>query len=369
MYIGWRIALAANDRLSILVFGAGAIGGYLGGSLALQGHRVVFLERPHNAPILLERGLHLYLGADHRHLHPLEVVTSIEEALQPATLNIQPGFDLALFALKSYDTASALESLAPFAAQLPPFLCLQNGVENEAALAAVLGPGKVVAGTVTTAVAKDGPGQVRLERLRGVGLAAGHLLSARIAAALNAAGLNARLYADGAAMKWSKLLTNLLTNASCAILDQSPAEVMAHPGLFAIEMRQLREALAVMRAMKLPVVDLPGTPVRALAFGTRLPAGLARPLMARAVGRSRGAKMPSLHIDLHGGKERSEVDWLNGAVVRAGTRVGVKTPVNQFLTETLLALVEKKGKGNSFRGDSDALINAIKARTVPASLR
>jgi 2-dehydropantoate 2-reductase len=144
---------------------------------------------------------------------------------------------------------------------------------------------------------------------------------------------------------------------------------MAHPGLFAIEMRQLREALAVMWARKLPVVDLPGTPVRALAFGTRLPAALARPLMARAVGRGRGAKMPSLHIDLHGGKERSEVDWLNGAVVRAGNRVGIRTPVNQFLTETLLALVGTEGEGNPFRGNPAALIDAIKARSVLAPYR
>ena len=360
MFIALGIALAADDMLSILVFGAGAIGGYLGGSLALQGHRVVFLERPYNAPILRERGLHLQLGQHNHHIHPLEVVTELESAFQPSTLNIkQSSFDLALFALKSYDTQGALEPLAPFSAQLPPFLCLQNGVENEAALAAVLGAGKVIAGTVTTAVAKDGPGQIRLERLRGVGLAAGHPLSARLAAAMNAAGLNARLYADAGAMKWSKLLTNLLTNATCAILDLTPAEVMAHRDLFALEMRQLREALAVMRALGLGVVDLPGTPVRALAFGTRVPAALARPLMARAVGRGRGGKMPSLHIDLYSGKDRSEVDWLNGAVVRAGQQLGLNTPVNQFLNEILLGLVASREKQNPFPRDPAAFIKAI----------
>lgn len=315
----------------------------------------MFLERPHNAPALREYGLHLQLGDKSHQLRNLRVVTSIEEAQKEST------FDLALFALKSYDTAAAIDALAPSAAQLPPFLCLQNGVENEAALGAVLGAHKVVAGTVTTAVAKDGPGQIRLERLRGVGLAAGHPLSERVAAAMNAAGLNPRLYPNAAAMKWSKLLTNLLTNATCAILDLSPAEVMAYPGLFAIEMRQLREALAVMRALGLGVLDLPGTPVRALAFGTWLPAALARPLMARAVGRGRGGKMPSLHIDLHSGKSRSEVDWLNGAVVRAGQKVGVKTPVSQFLNETLLRLVANKEKQNPFRHDSAAFIAAVKS--------
>jgi 2-dehydropantoate 2-reductase len=323
------------DKLNILVFGAGAIGGYLGGSLALRGHHVTFLERPHNLTQLKNSGLFLQLGSATHHLTHLEFLPNLE----PSNLQHSTKFDVAFFALKSYDTASALEALSPYKDQLPPLLCLQNGVENEAALAAVLGAENVIAGTVTTAVAKDGPGRIRLERLRGVGLFSGQPLSDRLAAAMSDAGLNARLYGDASSMKWSKLLTNLLTNASCAILDLTPAQVMADPRLFAIEMRQLREALAVMRAMGLQVVDLPGTPVRALAFGARLPAALARPLMAHAVGRGRGGKMPSLHIDLHSAKGRSEVDWLNGAVVRTGEKLGVQTPVNRYLRDTLQAMV------------------------------
>lgn len=285
-----------------------------------------------------EHGLHLQLGFKQHRITDIQIATSIEEALHPSSFISHP-FDVAFFALKSYDTAPALETLAPYKDQLPPFLCLQNGVENEAALAAALGADKVIGGTVTTAVAKDGIGQIRLERLRGVGLSATHPLSKRLADAMNDAGLNARLYPGAASMKWSKLLTNLLTNASCAILDLSPAQIMADPALFAIEMRQLREALSIMRALKLRVVDLPGTPVRALALGARLPSALARPLMARAVGRGRGGKMPSLHIDLHSGKGRSEVDWLNGAVVRAGEKSGIPTPVNRYLNETLQGMI------------------------------
>lgn len=340
-------------KLNVLVFGAGAIGGYLGGSLALQGHRVVFLERERNALGLRERGVKLTIGNQTHHLNELGVVTSIQEALRLSS------YDVAFFALKSYDTVEALKSVQPYAAELPPFLCLQNGVENEAALAEILDADKVIAGTVTTAVAKDGLGQIRLERLRGVGLAAGHPLSARLAMAMNEAGLNVRLYEDAAAMKWSKLLTNLLTNASCAILDLSPAQVMAHPGLFKIEMRHLREALDVMGAMGFGPVDLPGTPVRALAFGARLPAALARPLMARAVGRGRGGKMPSLHIDLHAGKGRSEVDWLNGAVVRAGQRLGIDTPVNRFLNETLQNLAKGKVETNPFSHEPNKFLQAV----------
>jgi 2-dehydropantoate 2-reductase len=78
--------------------------------------------------------------------------------------------------------------------------------------------------------------------------------------------------------------------------------------------------------------------VRALAFATTLPLWLSKPLLGRAAGGGRGDKMPSFHIDLHSGRGKSEVDFLHGAVVRAGEKTGVPTPVNRLLTETLLAL-------------------------------
>jgi 2-dehydropantoate 2-reductase len=249
-------------------------------------------------------------------------------------------FDAAIFALKSYDTQDALQGLAPHAHNLPPFLCLQNGMDNEPALAAAFGADKVIAGTVTSAIGRRAAGDIVLERLRGLGVAAGHPLSARLASALDGASLNARLYPRAADMKWSKMLTNLLANASSAILDMTPAEIFAHPGLCRLEIAQLRETLRVMAAQQIGVVNLPGTPVRLLALGVRLPALLSKPLLQRAVGRGRGGKMPSFHIDLYSGRGKSEVNYLNGAVVRAGERLGIPTPANRLLNDTLLALTE-----------------------------
>ena len=249
---------------------------------------------------------------------------------------------MALFALKSYDTQSALEGIRPFADRLPPVLCLQNGVDNEAALAAVLGADKVLYGTVTSAIGRRAAGDIVLEKLRGVGVAAGHALSERLVQALDGAYLNARLFPNAADMKWSKMLTNLLANPTSAILDMTAAEVFADPRLYRLEIEQLKECLAVMRAQGVRVVDLPGTPVRALAFATRLPLWMSRPLVGRAAGAGRGGKMPSFHIDLHAGRGRSEVSYLHGAVARAGEKWGVATPVNKALTETLLGLTSGK---------------------------
>jgi len=331
------------EPMNILSLGAGAIGTYIGGSLALAGHHVVFVEQPAIVDLLQAKGLQLHLGIDPRRKEKTEFALTppaVKFTASLANALSQTRFDVILFALKSFDTETALRTLTSTvsAADLPPALCLQNGVDNEPAIAAALGPEKVIYGTVTSAVGRKGPGEIVLEKLRGVGVADGHPLSKRLVAALDGAYLNARLFPVAADMKWSKMLTNLLANPTSAILDMTAAEVFAHPGLYRLEIDQLRECLAVMKAQGIKAVDLPGTPVRALALATQLPLWLSKPLLSKAAGAGRGGKMPSFHIDLHAGRKQSEVTYLHGAVVRAGEKAGVPTPVNKLLTETLLAL-------------------------------
>jgi 2-dehydropantoate 2-reductase len=347
------------NSLKILTFGAGAIGTYIGGSLALAGHQVVFVERQNVVEELRQRGLRLDLTLDkRRNTHDATIiapgvfviVSSLEEALRYGP------FDLALFALKSFDTQTALQVMIPFADKLPPMLCLSNGVSNEPMIAEALGRDKVIYGTVTTAIGRRAPGDIVLERLRGVGVAKGHTLSDKVHAALDAAYLNSRLFDDAASMKWSKMLTNLIANPTSAILDLTAGEVFANMHLYKLEIEMLKECLAVMQAQGIAVVDLPGTPVRALAFAARLPLWLSKPFLSRAAGTGRGAKMPSFHIDLHSGRGKSEVEYLHGAVVRAGEKVKVSTPVNKMLTETLLALTNKEISLDEFAHKPEKLL-------------
>src|SRR6266508_1174565 len=334
-----------NGKMKMLVFGAGAIGTYFGGSLALAGHQVVFVETPTVAEDLHERGLRLDLTLDKRRqtkdasrVDPSSfvIVSTLEDALRYGP------FDVALFALKSFDTQTALEAMKPFADKMPPILCLSNGVSNESAIAEALGTDKVIYGTVTSAIGRRGAGDIILERLRGVGVAKGHPLSEKLNHALDKASLKSQLFENAASMKWSKMLTNLLANPTSAILDMTAGEVFADKDLYKLEIDMLRECLAVMEAQAIEVVDLPGTPVRALAYATTLPLWLSKPLVSRAAGAGRGAKMPSFHIDLHMGRGKSEVEYLHGAVVRAGEKCNVPTPVNTVLTETLMALTNKE---------------------------
>ena len=327
------MAQESIPELKFLVIGAGAIGTYIGGSLALSGQSVVFLERPEITKSLRETGLCLNIGGNEQCVRALQIVSSVDEALTCGP------FDVGVLAVKSYDTQALMDMLRPYAVALPPFLSFQNGVENELSLMQVLGEEKVIPGTLTSAVGRKGAGNIVLERLRGIGVAETHLLAAPLVSVLDSAGLNAVKYARADSMKWSKLLTNLWANAASAILDMSPAEIYAHPGLCRLELAMEREALHVMRALHIPVCDLPGTPVKLMAGVIRyLPNFISVPLLQPAIGKGRGDKMPSFHIDLHSGRGKSEVDYLNGAVVRFGEEAGVATPVNRLFTETLTAL-------------------------------
>ena len=351
-----------NGKIKVLTFGAGALGTYIGGSLALAGHQVVFVEQQKVVDELREKGMRLDLTLDSRRntkdasrLEPsaFVIVASLEEALRYGP------FDVALFALKSFDTQAALGGIKPFADKMPPILCLSNGVSNEPAIAEALGADKVIYGTVTSAIGRRGAGDIVLEKLRGVGVARGHPLSEKLNNAMNKAYLNSQLFDHAEGMKWSKMLTNLIANPTSAILDITAAEVFANKDLYKVEIDMLKECIAVMEAQGFEVVDLPGMPVRALVFATKLPLWLSKPFLGRAAGAGRGAKMPSFHIDLHSGRGRSEVEYLHGAVVRAGERQNVPTPVNKVLTETMMALTNREIPLNEFAHQPEKLLRKL----------
>jgi 2-dehydropantoate 2-reductase len=178
---------------------------------------------------------------------------------------------------------------------------------------------------------------------------------------LGQTALGVRVLTDGASLKWSKLLLNQLGNTTSAILDMPPGEVFAHRDLFAVERAALIEALRVMRAQGIPVVNLPGVPARSLALLTRkLPPALLQVIRVPRVRRGRGEKMPSLHIDLARGRRRSEVVWLNGAVARAGDAVNAPAPVNHALALTLVDILAGRANWEQFRGKPEELLAVVR---------
>ena len=250
-------------------------------------------------------------------------------------------FDVIVLAVKSYDTPACIAQLAQATNLMSPILCFQNGVDNETLLTKAFGAERVIAATLTTAVSVVRPGEVQVERTRGIGIDAGHSLSNVLHKSLTTAGFSTRLYSNPVAMKWSKLLANVMANATCAICDLPPLAAFQHDGLYRVEIASLRETLAVMKRLNIPAINLPKTPARTLAFAIRyLPQSMYRGFLTKKVAIGRGDKMPSLHVDLASGRRYSEVAYLNGAVARHASSLGVQTPVNQGLSDTLTAITD-----------------------------
>lgn len=322
--------------MRILVLGAGAIGTYTGCSLIEAGADVIFFDRPETCEWIKQNGLSVVRENATIHISQPDCVSDLNAAFS------RNSYDLAILAVKSFDTEGIVNQLKPFSS-LPPFLSLQNGVENESWLATQLPASDIIYGSVTTAINRKATGEVVVERLRGIGLAGKHPIVDKTIALFNRAELVASEipYKNAMAMKWSKMLTNLLTNAQAAILQMLPSQIMADSRLFAVEAEQMREAFRVMSMLNFPVIDLPGTPIRLMKFlFTRFPCWLARPVMAKAAGQGRGDKLPSLLMDIQAGRRQSEVHYLNGAVSHFGKQIGIATPVNQFLNETLQKIAE-----------------------------
>jgi 2-dehydropantoate 2-reductase len=273
--------------------------------------------------------------------------------------------DLVILAVKLFDLKDALATVARWPDA--PVLTVQNGVGAEA-MAAAARRSPLLAGSLTASVIPVAGGVRRL-RAGGLGLAASRGVDPDrltiLGAAFAVGGIETRVYPDAIAMKWSKLVANLVGNATSAIVDLDPAAIYADPHGFAIERRQLLEARAVIQALGAQPVDLPGAAVRPLLLGARLPAWVGRPVLARAIGGARGGKSPSLRLHVRGGEGApplpgpTEVRWLNGAVAREAPRQGVLAPVNAALEGLVEEVAADAGRAAWFAGRLDRLRDAV----------
>jgi 2-dehydropantoate 2-reductase len=341
------------------IYGTGAVGAYLGARLTVGGHSVRYLARPAWVGALRRRGVRLVEGTR-------AVDTPAPEAFVDASQALRD-IDVVLLTVKAYDAASAADDLAKRLAPSVSVVSLLNGIGSEATLGRALGPERIIAASLTTAVQTIEPGIVRIERERGLGLAAGLAMSRPLAEAFQAGGVRTRLYRVPDALKWSKLMTNMVANASSAILGWTAAAVMGHPGIFHLEVEALREALRVMRALGLSPIALPGVRVDVLGRLLFLPSPWLRPVLGGIVSRGRGSKLPSFHRDI--GRGRSEVYWLNGAVVAHGERAGVATPANRVLTDAFDGLVRSVTPPEEFFDRPERLIEAAALAGVPGAAR
>lgn len=348
------------------MIGAGAIGCLLGGKLAQVSNTVTLVGRQHFVDAVQRRGLCLTDEHGEHVIDNVRIVADLQQAYD------EPGifYDLAILAVKSYDTQDAVTELLAAAPPdaVPAVLSMQNGVGNEEIIAAHHDPNLIIAGTLTTPVSVLAPGKIKVD-YPSYTLAISPWTQQVSMTLLDAthhafasAGFSVRTYNRAVGLKWSKLLLNIMGNASSAILDQVPAELFTDPRMIDLEIAAWREAFAVMRAARITPVDLRGYPLRLLAALINfIPNAILRPNLRQQIVRARGTKPPSLLLDLRSGKTRSEIDFLNGAIVEYGERFQVATPVNRVLTETYKRLLAKPEERSAWRNQADRLLQAVEA--------
>jgi 2-dehydropantoate 2-reductase len=295
--------------MKIAVMGAGAVGCYYGAMLARAGHAVTLIGRPQHVEAVLRHGLVLERHATSTHV-PVQASTEAE-AVQ--------GCELVLFCVKSTDTKNAGHAMAPYLAPHATILSLQNGVDNAERLQVLLQQ-KVVPAVVYVAAEMAGPGHVR-HHGRGDLVLGPSPGSARLAAEFTEAGIPTEVSDNAIGALWAKVILNCGYNALSAISQQAYGPLVRGEGVKTVIDDVVRECLAV--AEKMAVV-VPGDIWRAVA---QIPETMATQYSSTAQDLARG--------------KPSEIDYLNGYILRKGREFGVATPVNQVL-HTLVKLLERR---------------------------
>ena len=341
--------------MRVLIYGAGAIGCYLGGHLALAGHEITLLGRESLAQAVGSHGLSLRLQDGTRIVkNNIRATTLLSDALTSGP------FEWIAFTMKAYDTVTAIHELQSSLNAVPTVACFQNGVGNEESLRAAFGADKIVAATVMTPVSIPEPGVVVEEKRRGIAIATDTPSFALPYSAFENSPVLVSRVSSAPSLKWSKLTLNMLANAVPAIVDWTPRAVYDHPRLFWLELAALREAISVAELQGIQLVNLPGVPARTLATIARwMPGFLLRPLLARRVAGGRGDKQPSLRLALQAGNKQTEIAWLNGAVAQAARALDRYAPINHALALTLSDISSGRETWESYRNNPDKLLRAV----------
>jgi len=318
---------------TIAIVGAGAVGGFFGAMLARAGLRVTFVARSAQVAAIERDGLRLERGGRTEALRNVAATTDLAAALSDA--------DLVLVCVKSTDTDGVAREMAQSVRPGAAVMSLQNGVENAPMLARRLGAqATVVPAVVYVATSTPEPGLVRhhgrgdlvIGALHG-GAQADAQISARLDAIVDCfatAEVPVRISSDVRLELWSKLLVNCAYNAISALAQASYAQLAALPAIVDLQTAVVREVVALAAAEGIALdLDASLDAMRRIA--------LAMPGQLSSTAQDVARRKPS------------EIDHLNGFIVRRARELGVATPCN----ETLYALVKLVEAGHE-RNDGTA---------------
>ena len=317
----------------IAVIGAGAVGCTIGALLKRAGQDVTLIGRPEQVAAICSGGLQLD-GA----LGRFSVQVPVAEQL-----DFRP--DLALLTVKTQDVVPAVQASLSFLTDTP-LVTLQNGLRSDDLVAGVLPPHQIVSAVVSIIATYLTPGTVTVispgSLVIGHPFAATEPLLPMVAEILNQA-IPTQISANIRGAHWLKLLVNV-NNALPAITNRTVQEIYADPYLSQLMIRLLREGLAVVQRAGIKLESLPDVSVALIRLLGRLPVRLAARLASAKVRRT-VSTLPVLGSTLQSLRRHrsTEIDYLNGEIVRLGTEVGVPTPLNAMVVK-MVHRVEKQGR-------------------------
>lgn len=292
--------------MKIGFFGTGGVGGYFGGRLALAGADVHFVARGRHLAALRESGLRIESALGDATLTP------VNAADDPAAIG---PVDLAVLAVKLYDTEAAAEAMKPLVGPETTVMSLQNGVTANDTLFRLYGREQVIGGTCSIASVVAEPGVVRHTGTM-ASVAFGEWDGTRsprtkaLFAACEKAGIDATLADDIEAEIWSKFIFLTAFSGITCTMRLPIGPIRDDPETRALHRRAIEEAFAVARKKG---VKLPDDLVeKRMAFTDGLPAEM----------------YASMYHDLAAGR-RLELKWLTGVVVEMGKQLGVPTPAQE----------------------------------------
>jgi 2-dehydropantoate 2-reductase len=301
----------AGEGVRVAVVGAGAVGCYYGGMLARAGVPVTLIGRPVHVAAIRRDGLRLTTATFDEHVR-------LAAATEPSAV---AGAALVLVCVKSPDTESTGLEIAPHLAPGARVLSLQNGVDNAPRLQAVLDR-PVAPAVVYVATEMGGPGHVRHmgrgELVIPSDIGAAGPTSADVVALFARAGVPVERSDNVLGALWGKLLLNCGYNAISAITDTPYGRMVTLPGVARTVHDAVAECLAVAAALG---VTIPGDVWAAVD----------------RIAASMPGQVSSTCQDLRRGKP-TEIDHLNGYIVRQGDRLGIPVPLNRALHALVKAL-------------------------------
>ena len=291
--------------MRVAVMGAGGVGGFYGGRLAQAGHDVAFITRGEHLRAIQAGGLKLVGTAGDA------VIAGAQATDDPSRL---APVDVVLFCVKLFDTEDAARAIAPLLSKGGACITLQNGVDGQDRIGAIVGNDRVMGGIAFVSALIESPGVIRyMSKAPSIkfGEADGQMTqrATRLRDACEAAGFGAEVVADIRIAQWHKFV-GLTVNAALTSLTRKPAGIVYHdPEIAALASAMFAEGAAVARAMG---IGLPDDIVAWQIQNHRnFPPGM----------------YASMYHDLTRGR-RLELDSLSGLIVRKGRELGVPTPLH-----------------------------------------